>query len=267
MRRFSLPLVILGSIVIAAILTWVAISAGASKARDEMRERATASTSMVTEPFRHIDISGQAEVSLVQGALESVSYDAPVQKPSRVDVAVRDGTLYIAFADREPWWNVLWSGKSSRPPQIVVTFIDVESISTAGAVKVVAKRVHVPDLRITGAGGTTLRIDDLQTRRLRLSGAGAIKADLGGRATEQTLSISGAGEYRGARLVSENATVTVAGAGRVVINAEKTLKATISGAGSVEYLGDPHVTEHISGAGRVRKRDASLHGTRIALAE
>ena len=71
------------------------------------------------------------------------------------------------------------------------------------------------------------------------------------------MTISGAGEYRGARLVSQNATVTVAGAGQVVIHAVKTLNATISGAGSVDYIGDPKVTERVSGAGRVRRRDAA----------
>ncbi len=81
------------------------------------------------------------------------------------------------------------------------------------------------------------------------------------------MSIAGAGEYRGGKLVSDNTTVTVSGAGRVVVYAERTLKATISGAGSVEYLGDPQVTEQISGAGRVRKRDTStLAVPRVALA-
>ena len=67
------------------------------------------------------------------------------------------------------------------------------------------------------------------------------------------MAISGAGDYKGARLVSQDATVNVAGAGKVLVNAQKTLKATISGAGSVEYLGDPEVTRSVSGVGSVHR--------------
>ena len=59
-----------------------------------------------------------------------------------------------------------------------------------------------------------------------------MRAEVAGRATDATVSISGAGEFRGARLLTQHASVTVAGAGKVTVNAEKTLKATISGAGA-----------------------------------
>ena len=96
-----------------------------------------------------------------------------------------------------------------------------------------------------------------------MSGAGALRAEVAGRAADATVSISGAGEFKGGKLVIQNAQVTVAGAGKVTVNAEKTLRATISGAGSVDYVGDPKVTESVSGAGRVRRRDAASGGTRL----
>ncbi len=93
-----------------------------------------------------------------------------------------------------------------------------------------------------------------------MAGAGALKAEIAGKVERQAVTISGAGEYRSPRLVSQDATVNVAGAGKVLINAQKTLKATISGAGSVEYLGDPEVTRSVSGAGTVRRRESSRAG-------
>ena len=90
-----------------------------------------------------------------------------------------------------------------------------------------------------------------------MAASGAVKAEVAGRATEQRIAISGAGDYRAAGLASENARVAVSGAGKVLVNAAKTLKIAISGAGSVEYLGDPKVTQDISGVGRVRRRESA----------
>jgi hypothetical protein len=115
----------------------------------------------------------------------------------------------------------------------------------------------VDALRVAAAGGTVIRLDDLAAGELKVTGAGALRADVSGVVTDQTVTISGAGDYRGGKLLSQNATVNVAGAGKVLVNAHKTLSATISGAGSVEYIGEPQVTQRVSGAGRVKRRDAA----------
>src|SRR5437773_1796800 len=88
----------------------------------------------------------------------------------------------------------------------------------------------------------------------RAEGSGALKATLAGQVVEQRISISGAGDVRGDKLV---AVVDVSGAGSIVINAAKTLRATISGAGRVEYYGDPEVKQSVSGIGRVKRRSGS----------
>jgi len=265
MRRLTLPLIILASVALAAALAWLTLSRASFGDRSPRAEAATVRT---VPPFTRLDVAGTAEVTLVQGAAESVSIAASPRKQGRIDADVRDGTLHIESTDRSRWWHVfVGSAASSRPPQIVVTFKDLDSIATAGTIKLVATDVNVANLKVSGAGGTSVKIDNLVAGQLRLSGTGATRAELAGRVTDQTVTISGAGEYRGGRLVSQNATVTVAGAAQVVVNAEKTLKATISGAGSVEYFGDPQVTERISGAGRVRRRDASSGIAQVAIAE
>ena len=267
MRRFTLPLVILASVALAAFLTWVALTSATFGNRPPRAEfpggRESAAISALP-PFAHVKVSGMAEVTLVQGATESVALPAASRKHGLVTAEVRDDTLYVRAEDSSRWWDWIIGGGRDRTLQVTVTFRNLESITAAGTVKLTAGDVKVPDLKISGAGGTAVKIDNLQVRTLRLAGAGALKAEIAGRAVDQAISISGAGDYRGARLVSQSATVSVAGAGRVVINAERTLKATISGAGSIEYLGDPEVTEQVSGAGRVRRRDASGAGSGIA---
>lgn len=271
MRRFTLPVVILASVALAALLAWLALSTASFGDRrpraDKSANRAESVVTQTLPPFKRLDVSGTAEITLVQGTAESVAIAQPARRKDHIDAEVRGDTLYIEAEDGSRWWDLVFGG-GGRTAQIVLTFKDLESIAAAGTVKLTATEIKVPELRIAGAGGTSVRIDNLQSGQLRLSGAGALKAELAGRVTDQHVSIAGAGEYRGAKLVSQNATVSVAGAGQVVINAEKTLNATISGAGSVDYIGDPRVTERVSGAGRVRRRDAADVGIpRIAIAE
>jgi hypothetical protein len=257
MRRFSLPLVILGCIALAALLTWLAVSSGTFKrGKGDSAGSREAAVTQTLQPFNRIEVAGAAEIVLVQGDTHSVAITPGSRKAGAVDAEVRDGTLYIASEDPGRWWHFIIGRSGNRPAHVVVNFADLREIEAAGTVKLSAATLRVNDLKVDGAGGTSVRIDDLVAQDLTLAGAGALRADLSGRVVNQDITISGAGDYRGARLASQNATVSVNGAGKVVLNVEKTLKATISGAGSVEYIGDPAVTERVSGAGRVKRREA-----------
>lgn len=261
MRRHSLLLTIVIAVVIAAGLTWAAL-----------RHRGFAGSELAAEsrplaPFNRIAVSGTAAVTLVQDTNGPIVIETPVRGKARVDAVVRDNTLEITALDSRRWWDALVGSGPSGASRITVHFRDLEAISVAGGVRIKAASMHVPALRIDGAGGTSVTIADLRTQSLRVSGEGALKADLSGEATRQTVSISGAGDYRAEKLASSDTTVTVSGAGKVLVNASKTLKASISGAGIVEYLGDPDVTQQVSGVGRVRRREsAEMAGPHIALA-
>ena len=102
-----------------------------------------------------------------------------------------------------------------------------------------------------------LRIEGLDVKELAIAVSGTVKAEIAGRATEQRIAISGAGNYRAPELTSDSAKVAVSGAGKVLVNVAKTLKIAIAGAGTVENIGDPKVTQDISGVGRVRRREAA----------
>jgi hypothetical protein len=211
------------------------------------------------EPFRRLEVSGHADVMLVQGARESVAVDATGSSQPRISARVEDGTLSVSARDARRWWNsLIGARRGGATPRITVTFKSLDAIALSGAVRLSANRVDVPQLRIVASGGSALRIDDLQARILRVGGSGALDATLAGKVVDQEISISGAGKVNADRLQSENAVVSVSGAGSIVIHAQKTLRASISGAGSVDYFGDPQVTQEVSGVGRVRRREALL---------
>lgn len=261
MRRFALPLLLLACVALAALLTWVALSNATFARRADARDTAAAerAVTQALPAFHRIDVSGTAEVVIVQSGSETVTYTPPAGG-AYVKVAVREGTLHLTTGDQARWWDFLLDRRAPGSSRVTVTVKDLDAIAAAGTVKVTAGALRTPSLRISGAGGTSIHLAGLAADSLRVSGAGALKAVMSGTVGDQNVTISGAGEYLAADLVSRDATVTVAGAGQVVVHATRTLNATISGAGQVEYLGNPEVTERVSGIGRVKRRGAASAG-------
>jgi hypothetical protein len=254
MNRAVLPLLILAAVALAVGAAWFVLDRGFPN-----RGGGLTATDRPLAPFTKIAVDGLADVTLVQGAAESVSVEAPVKQLPHVRAEVRDGTLFIANEDSRNWWGFLFGG-GPRSARVTVTFRELTGVRAAGAVKLKADGLKTDKLAVTVTGATSLKIAGLEAKELSIAGSGAVKAEIAGRATEQKIAISGAGDYRAANLVSERASVAVSGAGKVVINATETLKIGISGAGSVDYLGNPQVSEQISGAGRVKRRESAAPG-------
>jgi Putative auto-transporter adhesin, head GIN domain len=260
MRRLSLPIVIVLSFAIAACLTTLALA----QAPDHKVENPTETTPLA--PFKRIEISGVANIILVQGTNGPLVASVPQNADARVSIKVQKETLMIKSADGGRWWSNLFGRGPTTTTQLTINFKDLENIDVSGGVRISAREIRVPALRIDGSGGTTIAIDDLRASTLTIDGSGAVKADIAGQVTEQRISISGAADYQAAKLQSDTASVDVSGAGKIVVNVRKKLNASISGAGTVEYIGDPAVTQSISGAGRVKRREtADADGPRIAL--
>ena len=256
MSRLALPLTIVACVLLALALTWWVL------ARDAPGP--TGMTEQDLAAFQRIDLAGNAEVTLRQGSAERLSVETPARGVI-VTADVRNGTVYVVVRDNRRWWNSLFGG-NRRPTRLTLAFRSLDAVSLSGAVSLTASALDAPELRLTASGGTSVRIAGLRTRLLYVSGNGALKSELAGTATEQRVSISGAGEYDAERLSSESANVSVSGVGRVLVNVSRTLDAEISGAGTIEYLGDPVVRERVSGVGRIRRRSAGAPGWSVQFA-
>ena len=249
MRRLALPLVILATVLVAVALAWFTLTRNDRAGGNEMTTEVRA-----VAPFRRLEVSGRADVTLVEGDRETVTVERAARGQSRVRAEVENGTLVISAGVSRRWWSGLFGRRSAATPRISVAFKSLDSIAVSGTVQLTADKLRAGDLKIAATGGSVLRLDGIAANTLRIDGTGALKATLGGQAQEQRISISGAAEVRGDKLQSQDAVVDVSGAGRIVVNAAKTLRATISGAGSVEYYGDPDVKQNVSGIGAVKRR-------------
>lgn len=223
----------------------------------------TVSESRTLAPFARIDVDGMVDVTLVQGAEEAVRIETPAKQRSRVRAEVRDGTLAIEGAPADDWFGGIFGG-GSRSARVVVTFRTLERVRGSGAVTLKADGIKADSLGIALTGASSVAIGRLDAKSLAVSGSGAMKAEIAGRAAEQTVEISGAGAYRAGDFVTDATTVSVSGAGKAIVNAARTLDVRISGAGAVDYYGNPKVHEDVSGAGRVRRRDSASVAAAVA---
>jgi hypothetical protein len=108
--------------------------------------------------------------------------------------------------------------------------------------------------QLTLSGAATVKASNLSGDTLTVAHAGAGTVTTAGAVAEQRVTLSGAGSYDGAALVSDRATVDLSGLGSVVVNASERLDATISGAGSIAYIGSPELHQQVSGVGSIQQR-------------
>jgi hypothetical protein len=243
-------LIVFTVVVLGSLAAMVAVSFSRSAAPDEAVHE-----TRDLSGFHRLEVTGQVNVTLVQGTTEGVIVDAPAS--TRVRTKVRDQTLVIQTQDQSHVWGWLAGSRGSRTPRITINVRDLDRVEAAGAVKITAEKLKSTTLDVDLAGACTLSLRDLQATTLKLEGSGATRVDIAGSVVRQDVDLSGAGSYQAARLTSDEATVDVSGAGKAVVNARNALTVDISGAGKVEYIGDPTLKQTISGIGKVSRRDAS----------
>ncbi len=258
MPRRILVLLVLAAVVLAAMATWFSLSRvnfAMPAAPGTTRESAVSTVDRALEPFHAIAVHGSADITLVQGSTPAIRVESG--DDARVVARVRDGELSIGSHDaRRGGLRGLVERAPRSTPRITITFTELDALSFDGSARVQSASIRTPKLSIDVSGSATLDFDRIEVDRLAIDGSGRVRANIAGRAREQRIRISGAGDLQAPNLVSDTASVQVSGAGTVLINATRALAVDISGAGNVDYIGSPTLSKSVSGLGRVRQVDA-----------
>ena len=201
------------------------------------------------EGIQSISIPYPAEVTIQQGAAESITIQAEDNLVPQLTTKVENGNLVIKNGVTD--WSKRVSARLPVRITIVVKDLREVNLSGAGSVKIGALKTQALSLNISGAGSISL--EQLDTPRLdcHLSGAGNINAS--GTAADLQIVISGVGSFDGAKLISKSANARISGAGSATLHPSDDLNAEISGTGSIRYYGSPNIRQHVSGVGSVRK--------------
>jgi hypothetical protein len=174
--------------------------------------------------FSRVELAGTGNIIITQGDTESLIVEAEDNLLPYLTTEVRGERLILDQPDNVTLEN-------TEPIIFHVTLIDLAEVGVSGTGSIASDNL------------------DVESLSAYLSGTGTIT--LAGNVDQQTINLSGSGNYQGSDLLSREALITIAGTGNALVNSTDILNATISGTGFVQYLGSPQVTENISGVGGV----------------
>jgi hypothetical protein len=192
-----------------------------------------------------VSLDGTGNVILQQGNQESLTIEAEDNIIPHIQSNVNGKKLSLSYDTNTP--------TPSKTVKFYVTVKDLSSISISGAGKVETSGFKTQSLVISTNGAGEGNMSGLNINKLTVNLSGAGKIYMAGTATDQTITISGAGDYQARDLKSQTATITINGAGKGILNVSNILNAIINGSGDINYLGNPQVSQQINGAGTVKQ--------------
>lgn len=198
--------------------------------------------------FSGIQFKAIGKIVLDQGPADALSIQADPEIRGRIQTEVKNGVLEVKyFSDWKDWTGINLIDKGM--PVFNITMQEIKSIHLTGVANLDAASVVVDELDLKVSGPATVTVGTLTVNRLLVEMSGVGSVDLAGKCLDQSITLSGAGNYQASRLESERASVKLSGVGSATVWAKESLDVNISGAGSVEYFGPVQVSQKITGIG------------------
>jgi hypothetical protein len=244
--------------------------------------------------FTKIDLRGAGNIELIQGDDFEVIIEAEDYILEYLTTEVRDKTLVIGFEKDRPRLitqtdesiiytitiplvegiRIAGGGKvhaetvagqsftldlpGSSNVKIAKLDMNLVTISVPGSAKVAIDKVktETTSIHIPGSGHIELPQFEAQNLTVNIQGAGNVTIE--GTCSQQTVSITGVGNYKGQLLQSKQATVHSPGLGNANLWVTDNLIVNLSGMGNVHYFGDARVTKTVRGIGHVKHIGSAL---------
>lgn len=194
-------------------------------------------------PFNSVDFSGIGNLHITQSDKQGLTVEAPENLLPLVQVYVKEKTLYIDM-----------NSTNLTTPVTLNYYLSIKELTNINSFG--SSTILIPDglksnalnLSLSNFGEANVNVT---VKKLTVNIEGGSKVDAKGIASEQIISIMGAGEFNGNKLSGTNATVNISGPGIARINVSDELNINLLGEGSVKYCGNPSLNKQISGAGVV----------------
>ena len=194
-----------------------------------------------------IKLAGSYDVEITQGPVTTVKVEADDNILPYIVTAEENGFLVIKSKD-----HINLSTKNTI--KVYITTNKMEQIQLAGSGNIIGTNKFTGGdkmvLKIAGSGDIRLEVN---TPKIEADIAGSGSMTLKGETKDQTIKISGVGDYNADELKSESAVVKIAGSGNVKVFSDINLDISIAGVGSVYYKGAATIKQHIAGSGEVKK--------------
>ena len=203
--------------------------------------------------FDQVVLREYGELVITQGEQESLTIEAGPDILSRIKTEVRHGRLVITIVGSwlDTLGHALTTSLTRQPIRYSLAVKQLSGLEVLGAARVKASNIETDRLALRLSGAGLIDIKSLTAESLEVDLPGMGKIDLTGQVAEQSIAITGAGNYCAPKLESKKARVDLRGVGKATVWAVEDLDANIRGLGSVEYYGTPTVSKNVSGLGSV----------------
>jgi hypothetical protein len=124
-------------------------------------------------------------------------------------------------------------------------------VSLPGSGDINVESLSADELDVDLAGSGNIRLEDLRVKTTDTSLQGSGDIELEGHAIEETVTVSGSGNYWAGNLQADAANVSIPGSADVIVWVTGELKVRVNGSGTVQYYGEPLIDQSGLGSGKV----------------
>lgn len=195
--------------------------------------------------FNQVLLNGTGTLVITQGDKESLTVEAEDNVISHINTEANNNQLNISFQGNVPL--------PTKPIKYYLTVKDLKSIDIQGAGQIESGGLKTDNLTMKVNGAAQGNITNLNVNLLTIIIEGAGRINLAGNANNQTINISGAGNYNAGNLTSRTATISINGGSRTTLRVSDLLNVIINGGGDISYIGNPKVTQQINGGGNIKQ--------------
>jgi len=186
-----------------------------------------------------IELEGMGNVILTQGNEEFLTIEADDNLMEYITSEMSGQKLQIKFPKNQtliPSKTIIFR----------IGFINLSSLSSSGTVSIESRSINTNRLELLAYGEGAINIRWLTTTELKVITSGSGDIVLAGKVQEQSIELTGVGNYNAPDLQSQIATILNDGLGSAILWVEDVLNVEIKkGAGDVSYFGNPTVNEDL----------------------
>jgi hypothetical protein len=201
------------------------------------------------DSFSSLVVKGSFNVVIEQGAKPMVIVDTDSNLHQYIYTEVVDGQLVIS----QPQNRDL---RSIRTIRVKVYYQDLKEIEMLGSTELTGNGVLQFDtIKLSGAGAIKANLE-LKGNFIEGEFPGAASIKLSGNVDQATFDFPGAVKLTASELKTRNFSISMAGAGKAKVNVKEELNVQIAGAGLVSYRGNPSkVVSSIGGIGKLMNEE------------
>jgi hypothetical protein len=215
--------------------------------------------------FSRVDVCCGMVLNLTQGGQETLKIEADDNFMEEIQTSIENGTLIIQYRNTS---NI--NHRPSQPVQLHLSVVDINEVSISGGGKFNNERssadlkalnanqvgfqvsgggdidvetIEAADVTIELSGGSNAAIQELVAGQLSLDISGGGRAAVTGNVTTADIGLSGASQFDGKEMASQEMKFKASGGGHSIIWVEDSLVVTLSGGSSIGYYGAPEILD------------------------